>query len=112
VWGRDREQARRRLLRALDEYVLEGPHHNLAFHRWLAGHPAFARGEMSTRFIDEHFGPDALAPDAEAGDVAIMAAALHARREKLRVALPAERDGGGRAWRWGDRARGPERAKR
>jgi len=112
VWGRDREQARRRLLRALDEYVLEGPHHNLAFHRWLAAHPAFAAGDMSTRFIDEHFTPGALAPDAAAGDVAIMAAALHARREKLRVALPAERDGGGRAWRWGDRARGTEKTRR
>ncbi|MBI1798420.1 MAG: acetyl-CoA carboxylase biotin carboxylase subunit [Candidatus Eisenbacteria bacterium] len=48
VWGTDREQARRRLLRALDEFVLEGPRHNLAFHRWLASHPVFAAGRKST----------------------------------------------------------------
>jgi acetyl-CoA carboxylase biotin carboxylase subunit len=106
VWGADREAARRRMLRALDEYVLEGPHHNLAFHRWLVSHPEFAAGRLSTRFLDEHFTPATLAPGAEVAEIALLAAALHAREERLRVALP---DGNGKSerpsWRWTDRRR-------
>ena len=106
VWGADREQARRRLLRALDEYVLDGPRHNLAFHRWLAAHPAFAAGDLSTGFLDQHFKPAALAPGSESAEVAVLAAALHAREERLRVALPNGDGAGDRsAWRWLDRRR-------
>jgi len=112
VWGADREQARRRLMRALDEFVLEGVHTSLAFHRWLAAHPAFAAGELSTRFLDEHFRPEALAPSGEATQVALLAAALHARDDRLRVTLP-DPDGGHRpAWRWAERRRPAARARR
>ena len=105
VWGQDRDQARRRLLRALDEYVLEGPHTNLPFHRWLAAHPAFAEAALSTRFIDEHFTADSLAPSAAAREVALLAAALHAREEHLRVTLPEPGPARGPGWRFADRRR-------
>jgi acetyl-CoA carboxylase biotin carboxylase subunit len=99
VHGRDREQARRRMLRALGEYVIEGPHHNISFHQWLLAHPEFVAGRLSTRFIEEHFTPAALAPSPEAAEAAMLAAALHAREEQRRVALPAPRDDGrGRGW--------------
>ena len=110
VWGADREQARRRLVRALDEFVLEGPHHNLAFHAWLALHPEFAAGNLSTRFIEEHWRPDALRPGPEAANAALLAAALHERAERMRVQVGAREDGAGAvsAWKW----RGPERGRR
>jgi acetyl/propionyl-CoA carboxylase alpha subunit len=105
VWAEDRDGARRRMLRALDELVLEGVRHNVPFHRWLLAHPEFAAGRLSTRFIEDHFGPDALAPSADRLDVAVMAAALHAREEQMRLALP-QRNGAKRsAWRWADRRR-------
>jgi acetyl-CoA carboxylase biotin carboxylase subunit len=110
TWGRDREHARARMVRALREYVLEGVHTNLAFHRWLVGHPEFAAGRLNTRFIDEHFTPEALAPDAEHMEVALLAAALHARTEKQAVTLPA--GNGGSPWRWGERGRSWTRARR
>jgi acetyl/propionyl-CoA carboxylase alpha subunit len=101
VWGNDREQARRRMLRALREFVLEGPRTNIAFHRWLVGHPEFAAGRLSTRFLDEHFTPGALAPDRSATEVALLAAALHARDEFDRVAMASDGDAAGRSiWRW------------
>jgi acetyl-CoA carboxylase biotin carboxylase subunit len=106
VWGRDREQARRRLLRAVDEFVLEGVQHNLMFHRWLASHERFVAGDLSTRFVDEHFKPALLAPGREATQAALIAAALHAREEYDRVVVPGDRDGAGRsAWKWGARPR-------
>ena len=41
----DREQARRRMLRALGEFVIEGPTSLLAFHRALLETPCFVEGE-------------------------------------------------------------------
>jgi acetyl-CoA carboxylase, biotin carboxylase subunit len=105
VWGGDREQARRRLMRALDEFVLEGPHTNLGFHRWLASHPEFAAGHLSTRFIDEHFRPEALAADRETSAVALLAAALHAREDRQRVTLPVANGPKRSPWRWAERRR-------
>ena len=108
VWGPDREQARRRLVRALDEFVLEGPHHNLAFHGWLATHPEFVAGNLSTRFLDDHFRPAALAPGPEALSAALIAAALHERSERLRVRVGRREDGAPvSAWKWQPRPRSP-----
>ncbi len=98
TWGSDRDQARRRMLRSLDEFVLEGPRQNIAFHRWLLAHPEFAAGRLSTRFLEEHFTPEVLAPSIESGEVALLAAALHAREERMRLTLPMD-DGRGSSWR-------------
>jgi acetyl/propionyl-CoA carboxylase alpha subunit len=106
-WGSDRDHVRRRMGRALGELVIEGVKHNAAFHRWLVSHPEFAAGRLSTRFIEEHFRPEALAPDQEATEIAILAAALHAREERSRIQLPQPNGRGERsAWKWADRRRG------
>ena len=44
VHGVDREHARRRMLRALDEFELGGPKTLLGFHRALLSHPCFIEG--------------------------------------------------------------------
>jgi acetyl-CoA/propionyl-CoA carboxylase biotin carboxyl carrier protein len=44
VWDVDRETARRRMLRALDEYVVEGPATLIPFHRWLLTLDEFIAG--------------------------------------------------------------------
>jgi len=106
VWGADREQARRRLVRALDEFVLEGPHHNLAFHAWLALHPEFAAGHLSTRFLEEHWRPEHLQPGPEARNAALIAAALHERAERQRVQVGRREANGVSAWKWAGRERG------
>src|SRR5690242_3757039 len=45
VHGVDREHARRRMLRALDEFWIEGPTTLIAFHKALLSHPCFVAGE-------------------------------------------------------------------
>jgi acetyl-CoA/propionyl-CoA carboxylase biotin carboxyl carrier protein len=45
VHGVDREHARRRMLRALEEFWIEGPTTLIAFHRALLSHPCFVAGE-------------------------------------------------------------------
>jgi acetyl-CoA/propionyl-CoA carboxylase biotin carboxyl carrier protein len=44
VHGVDREHARRRMLRALDEFWIEGPTTLLGFHKALLSHPCFVAG--------------------------------------------------------------------
>ena len=44
TWDVDRETARRRMIRALDEYVVEGPKTLIPFHRWLFEQPEFIAG--------------------------------------------------------------------
>ncbi len=44
VWDVDRETARRRMLRALDEYVVEGPTTLIPFHKWLLNDQEFIAG--------------------------------------------------------------------
>ena len=45
VHGVDREHARRRMLRALDEFSIEGPTTLISFHKALLSHPCFVAGE-------------------------------------------------------------------
>ncbi|HEY4237442.1 MAG TPA: acetyl-CoA carboxylase biotin carboxylase subunit [Gaiellaceae bacterium] len=45
VHGEDREHARRRMLRALGEFWIEGPATLIGFHRALLSHPCFVAGE-------------------------------------------------------------------
>jgi len=65
--GATRDQARRRLIGALQRTRLLGLPHNRAFLEAVASHPAFAAGETTTAFIARHFGAAALvrpAPDS------------------------------------------------
>jgi len=53
VWAETREAAIARMLRALDEYVIEGIVTTIPFHKRLLKHEGFIRGETYTRFIQE-----------------------------------------------------------
>ena len=84
-----------------------GPHHNVAFHAWLALHPEFAAGNLSTRFLEEHWRPEALKPGPEASNAALLAAALHEREERQRVQVVSGADTTARStWKWGGVERG------
>jgi 3-methylcrotonyl-CoA carboxylase alpha subunit len=50
----DRDTAVHRLRRALRDYAVLGVPTNLSLLRRIAGHPAFAAGETTVRFIEEH----------------------------------------------------------
>ena len=52
VWDRDRERARRRMLRALDEYVIEGVTTLIGFHKALLSHPCFVEGETCHGLVE------------------------------------------------------------
>ena len=55
VWGNTREDAIRRLERALEEFVVEGVETTIPFHREVILHPQFRKGEFDTEFIESRF---------------------------------------------------------
>lgn len=61
TWGRDREQAIARMLRALDEAVIEGVTTNIPLHKALLRHPDFLQARHYTRFVEEEMDLDSLA---------------------------------------------------
>ena len=52
VHGVDREHARRRMLRALDEFVIGGPKTLIGFHKALLEHECFVRGETCHGLVE------------------------------------------------------------
>jgi acetyl-CoA/propionyl-CoA carboxylase, biotin carboxylase, biotin carboxyl carrier protein len=52
VWDTDRERARRRMLRALGEYEIEGVPTLIGFHRALLEHPCFVAGETCFGLVE------------------------------------------------------------
>jgi len=52
VHGSDREHARRRMLRALDEFVVEGVKTLIGFHKALLTHPCFVEGETCHGLVE------------------------------------------------------------
>ncbi len=86
--GRTREEARRRLVRALDETVLFGLPNNKAFLVALLGHPVFAKGETTTGFIGAHFaaGSEAMAEKQPSTRLLALAAALLYERSARQLA--------------------------
>jgi acetyl-CoA/propionyl-CoA carboxylase biotin carboxyl carrier protein len=62
VWGENRDQARHRMVRALDEFVIEGVPTTIPFHRLAMLDPAFAAGEVSTTLVEERMDLSSLQP--------------------------------------------------
>ncbi len=52
VWHEDRELARRRMLRALSEFEIEGPATLIPLHRQILEHPDFVAGGLVHEFVE------------------------------------------------------------
>ncbi|OCL26956.1 acetyl-CoA carboxylase biotin carboxylase subunit [Orenia metallireducens] len=54
TFGKDREEARKRMLRALEEYNIDGIKTTIPFHREVLNNEHFIKGQFDTGFIAEH----------------------------------------------------------
>jgi acetyl-CoA carboxylase biotin carboxylase subunit len=52
VWGEDRPAAIRRLRRALEEFVVDGPKTNIPLHQRIVKEPAFADGDYTIKWLE------------------------------------------------------------
>lgn len=76
TYGKDREEARQRMLRAIDEYEISGVKTTLAFCRFALAHESFVSGKFDTNFVKQHFKPEYLETvDAEEAKIAALLAA-------------------------------------
>ncbi len=54
-WGRTRNEARRRMYRALKEYVITGVETTIPFHQAIIEDPVFMSGNFNTGFIEDFY---------------------------------------------------------
>jgi acetyl-CoA carboxylase biotin carboxylase subunit len=73
TWGKTREEARLRMLRALEETKIYGIKSNIQFHKMLLKNESFIQGNIHTKFIDG-LGPFKVTVDKGNHDIAIIAA--------------------------------------
>ncbi|AFT70072.1 Carbamoyl-phosphate synthase L chain, ATP binding domain protein [Alloalcanivorax dieselolei B5] len=91
--GATRDEARRRLLRAVEDTVLSGVNDNRAFLAAILRHPVFAAGDATTAFIGADFADAPSLTPAQPGDALWSVAALLFARQQDR-----RRSGPGRGW--------------
>jgi geranyl-CoA carboxylase alpha subunit len=105
AYGATREEARRKLVHAVEDCVLLGVNGNQRFLANLLRHPEFAAGNASTAFIAEHFAADpSLSPQPPAaGELAVATALLYQQSANARAhqsGLAGWRNAGSAPWRF------------
>ncbi len=98
VWAPDRDGARARMLRALDEFVVEGIHTTIPAHRALLAHPDFAAGKHSTKWLEDEVDASTFSETAPRVPLPASAAPATApdgaaSEELVERAVPVEVDG-------------------
>ena len=77
TFGKDREEAINRMIRAIDDYTIIGVETTLKFCKFVLKHNAFTSGNFDTHFVKHHFSPEMLS--TENSDEAVIAALLAAK---------------------------------
>ncbi|WP_100011182.1 acetyl-CoA carboxylase biotin carboxylase subunit [Lentibacillus sediminis] len=54
AYGKTRDEAVKRMKRALDEFVVEGVYTTIPFHRSIMEHEVFQQGDFNTNFLEDH----------------------------------------------------------
>ncbi len=96
VWADDREHARRRLLRALEELRIEGIATTIPAHQAILSHPDFANATHSTNWVEERLDLSGVSapvdpPADEADDGRVLrevTAEVEGRRYQVRLWVP------------------------
>lgn len=66
TFGKDREEARIRMIRACEDYRIVGPKNTLSFGKYVMEHERFISGDFDTHFVQKHYDPQALTSSDEA----------------------------------------------
>jgi acetyl-CoA carboxylase biotin carboxylase subunit len=77
--GKDREEARQRMIRAIDDYQISGLETTMPFCKFVMQHDNFISGKFDTHFVTKHFSPEKLQNSDPEGEkiAALFAARLY-----------------------------------
>lgn len=83
TYGKDREEAIERMIRAIEEYDITGIETTLAFGKFVMQHEAFKTGNFDTHFVGKYFKPESLKvqDETEALIAAVIAAQLFEKKD-------------------------------
>ena len=82
VHAATRQLAIDKMLRAIDDYQIEGISTTLSFGRFVMKHPNFINGQFDTSFVPKHFNPYLLELEKEDEMLAIAALSYHLNKIK------------------------------
>ncbi|PVY40786.1 acetyl-CoA carboxylase biotin carboxylase subunit [Pontibacter virosus] len=87
TFGKDRQEAIEKMLRAIDEYKITGIETTLPFGTFVLQHEAFVSGNFDTKFIERYFTPSVLEPKPteDAEEIAAVLAAMLLGNNKPKV---------------------------
>jgi len=97
--GENREQARMRMLRAINEYEITGISTTLDFCSFALKHDAFISGDFDTKFVQNLFKPEYLDAHNEEEETIAIALAAYALEEKKKATNRADASGQLSKWK-------------
>lgn len=85
TYGKTREEAIQLMLKAIDDYHVEGVQTTLSFGKFVCNHEAFRSGNFNTHFVEDYFTPEAIkvALESEAEMAALIAVKQYLADQKL-----------------------------
>jgi acetyl-CoA carboxylase biotin carboxylase subunit len=99
TFGKDRQEAIDRMIRAIDDYKITGVETTLGFCRYVLKHEAFVSGNFDTHFIKKYFDPSVLIK--EDGDETVVAAIFGAKlQQSAKKAMAIDVAGGKAVSKW------------
>jgi propionyl-CoA carboxylase alpha chain len=99
TFGKDRTEAISRMLRAIDEYKIDGCETTLAFGKYVLEHKAFVSGNFDTNFVKKHFkGSDLIKEDPVEAQIAAQLA-VHLLSSKNDTTIPLPKESKSNAWK-------------
>jgi acetyl-CoA carboxylase biotin carboxylase subunit len=100
TFGKDREEARLRMIRAINDYHISGVETTLTFCNFVMQHEAFISGNFDTHFVKHFFNPDSLKQSLsdEEQKIAALAAGMAFEQTKNEVKTVASNDEN-KAWK-------------
>ena len=82
TFGRDREEAMDKMIRAIDDYTITGIETTLPFGSFVMKHEAFRSGNFDTHFVNKYFTPESLDTGNKDEEIAAAIAAHLFSKEK------------------------------
>ncbi|MAN50263.1 MAG: acetyl-CoA carboxylase biotin carboxylase subunit [Flavobacteriales bacterium] len=89
TYGKDRDEAIEKMIRAIDDYTIIGVNTTLSFGKFVMKHPLFKKGKFDTHFVKNHFDINKLDNyDKSEGEVAaILAAKLFNKNKEFDIQI-------------------------